>query len=157
MRLKSTHVINAPKDYVFDRISDFDSFERYIHEQGGTAERTDDVAGIQVGMSWHISGTFRKKNRKVDMTLDHYYPSDKMKYAVETENMNASIFFELSEIAPGQTEMSLFIDPEARNISARLILQSVKLAKKTIEKRITTRVQNFGDQIEADYRTSTAA
>lgn len=157
MRLKAIHQIKAPKDYVFERISDFDSFERYIHEIGGTADRTDDVAGIQPGMSWHISGTFRKKHREVDLTLDHFHPSDKIKYAVETENMNAAIFFELSDTAAGETELALFIDPEARNISARLVLQSVKLAKKTIEKRITSRIEAFGNRIEADYKASSAA
>ena len=152
MRLSSSQIIGVPKDYLFERITDFDSFESYIHTEGGMAERTDNVAGTQSGMSWHVSGTFRKKQRNVDLTLENYAPSDKLKYVCETSSMNAAIFFELTEITPDQTELSLYIDPEARNISARLVLQSVKLAKKTIERRITQRIERFGNQIEADFK-----
>lgn len=152
MRLNSIQEVHAPIDYVFGRLTDFASFETYISNIGGSASRTDDLDGTGRGMSWHIEGEFRGKFREVDLELQNISPPEKLKYFCETQTIEAVIWFELEPLGDELTRMNLMMDPTARNISARLILQSVKLAKGTIEKRLSKRLKAFGDQMSNDYR-----
>ena len=66
--------------------------------------------------------------------------------------MNAAVDMKLQAISAKQTRFSVDLTPKANTISARLILQSAKLAQKTLEKRINYRFADFCQRLEDDYR-----
>lgn len=152
MRLNTSQDIDAPIEFVFEKVADFSSFEMLLMNAGANISRTDDLSEIAQGMAWHVDGTFRGKQREIDVELENLKRPEKLKFLCETENMKAVAKVELEELSADQTRMTLLIEPEAKNISARLILQSMKLAKRSIENRVKNRLTKFSNKIEEEYQ-----
>lgn len=151
MRLTAVHAINAPVDFVFKEFTNFSGFEAHAQERELTVERTDSVTGIDVDMEWQISGMVRGKHREVCVRLDEYRENDRIQYTSASGAMSGQMLFEFEDLGSDVTEVSFHVDPKAESISSRLILQSIRLAKNSVEKRITKSMRIFGEQIEAKY------
>mgnify|MGYP002700377587 CR=1 FL=1 len=152
MNLETTYELDAPAEYVFKRITDHADFEALLMGYGANIERLDDEISLNVGMKWAIDGNFRGKQRQVEVSLTQLIENELVSYASESKDVNASVDMKIEAISPTQTRFSVGMAPKANTISARLILQSAKLARKTLEKRINRRFADFCQRLEDDYR-----
>jgi len=155
MNLEATYDLDAPADYVFRRITDHADFEALLMGYGANIERLDDETSLNVGMKWAIDGSFRGKQRQVEVALTDLRENELVSYSSESKDVNASVDMKLQALSPKQTRFSIDLMPKANTISARLILQSAKLARKTLEKRINRRFADFCQRLEDDYRDIT--
>lgn len=119
---------------------------------GANIERLDDEISLNVGMKWAIDGNFRGKQRQVEVSLTQLIENELVSYASESKDVNATVDMKLEALSPKQTRFSIDMTPKANTISARLILQSAKLARKTLEKRVNRRFADFCQRLEDDYR-----
>ena len=152
MNLQATYDLEAPAKYVFDRITDHADFEALLMGYGANIERLDEETSLNVGMKWAIDGVFRGKQRQVEVTLTSLSESELVSYSSASKDVNASVDMKLHALSANQTRFSVDLAPKANTISARLILQSAKLARKTLEKRINRRFADFCQRLEDDYR-----
>ena len=152
MNLETTYVLDAPAEYVFKRITDHADFEALLMGYGANIERLDDEISLNVGMKWAIDGNFRGKQRQVEVSLTQLIENELVSYASESKDVNATVDMKLEALSPKQTRFSIDMTPKANTISARLILQSAKLARKTLEKRVNRRFADFCQRLEDDYR-----
>lgn len=151
MRLTAVHAINAPVDFVFKEFTNFAGFEAHAQERELTVERTDDLTDIGAGMGWHISGMVRGKHRDIEINLDELRENDRAQYTSASGAMSGQMFFEFEDLGADVTEVTFHVEPQADSISSRLILQSIRLAQNSVEKRIKKSIRIFGEQIEAKY------
>ena len=63
MKVTAREDIEAPLDKVFTELCDFESIERQALRRGIEVRRTDTVAGLGEGMTWHARFRFRGKER----------------------------------------------------------------------------------------------
>ena len=152
MNLETTYELDAPAEYVFKRITDHADFEALLMGYGANIERLDDETSLNVGMKWAIDGNFRGKQRQVEVALTQLRENELVSYASVSKDVNASVDMKLEVLSPTQTRFSVDMTPKANTISARLILQSAKLARKTLEKRVNRRFADFCQRLEDDYR-----
>ncbi len=152
MNLETTYELDATAEYVFKRITDHADFEALLMGYGANIERLDDETSLNVGMKWAIDGNFRGRQRQVEVALTQLIENELVSYASESKDVNASVDMKIEAISPTQTRFSVDMTPKANTISARLILQSAKLARKTLEKRINRRFADFCQRLEDDYR-----
>lgn len=152
MNLETTYELDAPAEYVFKRITDHADFEALLMGYGANIERLDDEISLNVGMKWAIDGNFRGKQRQVEVSLTQLIENELVSYASESKDVNATVDMKLEALSPKQTRFSIDMTPKANTISARLILQSAKLARKTLEKRVNRRFADFCQRLEDDYR-----
>lgn len=152
MNLETTYDLDAPADYVFGRITDHADFEALLMGYGANIERLDDERSLNVGMTWSIDGVFRGKQRQVEVALTRLTENELVSYASISKDVNASVDMKLEALSANQTRFSVDLTPKANTISARLILQSAKLARKTLEKRVNRRFADFCQRLEDDYR-----
>jgi hypothetical protein len=65
MKQTTRQDVEAPLDFVYQRLTDFDHFERMAMRRGAELERTDRLKTPGVGMAWRLRFTYRNKTRSL--------------------------------------------------------------------------------------------
>ena len=154
MQFTSVQDINAPLDFVFEQISDFESFEAYAMRVGAQVERKDSLVGIGTGMCWFFEGEFRGKTRAIDIELTDFSPDKQLKFLCQTSGVRADINLQVMPLTKKQTRIKSIVDTKALSISARLVMQSARLAKNSLNRKYNHRFWEFSNYIENNYNQS---
>ena len=151
MKLSTREDIEAPIGFVFDQISDFDAYERRALRQGIEVHRRTG-GPVDPGTTWDIAFEFRGRARPVVaelVTLDK--PAAMV---VESSSDGLAVMSEVDLIALSQTRTRVMVNvhAKARTLTARMLMQTLKLAKTQLTKRFKGRVKSFAEEIEDRYR-----
>ena len=65
MKSSTREDIEAPIDYVYARVTDFQGFERQALRRGADVQRIDGGSAIRLGAAWDVAFKFRGKDRKM--------------------------------------------------------------------------------------------
>ncbi|MDE4132586.1 SRPBCC family protein [Phaeobacter sp. QD34_3] len=148
MDFTSKQDIDAPIAEVFEVLSDFDSFERSAFRRGVEVQRLGDTATPQSGLSWDATFTFRGKKRDLRIVLKSFEPVTGMVFSGESGAIQGASKIELMALSPSRTRMSITLDLSAKTLSGRLLLQSLKLARGSIDKKFKARAADFARMAE---------
>ena len=151
MNFTSKQDIIAPADHVFRQLADFDFYESYAMRLGAQVERKDNYSRPQPGMCWNISGVLRGTARNVEITLDSYNPVESLSYICTSSSLDAVVAFTVIPLSKKETRLNASIDVQAKGLSARVALQSARLAKKTLDRKFGGRIHHFAKKIEDKY------
>ena len=151
MKFSTREDIEAPIDFVFDRVSDFDAYERRALRQGAeVSRRSDGPAGV--GTIWDVAFTFRGRARRMSaelMTLDR---PTAMVIQSGSDGLDVRTEVDLIALSQSRTRVMVSFELKAKTLTARLLLQSLKLAKTKLTKRFKARVLDYAEDIEDRYR-----
>lgn len=151
MKFATREDIAAPIEKVFAAVSDFDGFERAALRRGAEVSRTDAMATPGAGMQWKAHFEFRNRARQADLTLRDFDPPNGIGLFALVGGIEAEMRIDLLPLSRQRTRMDLSIELKPTTIPARLMLQSVKLARGNLSKRLAKRVADFADTIEARH------
>lgn len=153
MKLKTSEDIEATMEQVFEAISDFDGMERAALRRGADVKRTDDMTSDGVGMAWHATFPYRNRSRSAEMEITAFNPPNQLTMFSKVSGMDATVDVDLMSLSRSRTRMTLSIDMRPKTISARLLVQSMKIARSTMVRRFRKRVADYAQMIEERYRT----
>ncbi|WP_108815459.1 SRPBCC family protein [Loktanella sp. Alg231-35] len=153
MKLSTREDLEAPIDFVFARVTDFAAFERRALRNGAQVVRHDEGAA-QVGTIWDVDFTFRGRDRCVQATLVQFDPPHALKVDSKSDGVIAVTEVELVALSPARTRVIVGFEMRARTLTARLLLQSLKLAKAKLTKRFKARVLDYAEDVEDQYRAT---
>lgn len=148
MKFSTNEDILAPIDLVFASVSDFDSFERQALRHGAEISRQDNLDAPGVGMCWNGRFTFRGRKRDVTAEVAQYETPQAFTVASESGGLDGIIAVECIALAPHRTRLSVQVELKPRTIPARVVIQSLKLAKTSLNKRFKKRVADMAKNIE---------
>lgn len=157
MQFSSVQDVNAPLDFVFGQISDFESYEGYAMRIGAQVERRDKLPRKGPGMIWNVIGDFRGKTRDVDVELLEYRPDNLLKFLMTSKGIEARADFEAMALTRKQSRIKMSVNVVPKSISARLVLQSAKLARGSLNKKFNHRFWTYANYIENNYNKSMRA
>lgn len=151
MKISTREDIDAPIAHVFAKVSDFQNYERAAMRRGVQVRRINgqDITGP--GMAWQAEFDFRGKRRTMDIVLEDYEAPTELKFAATSGGLTGTCEIELIALSPGKTRMKLVVDLKPQTLSARLLVQSLKLAKGRIETRLQTRIAEFSADVASSY------
>lgn len=154
MKFSTRQDIEAPVDFVFCRASDFAAFERQALRRGIQIARIGDVPDNRPGLRWDAVFSFRGKPRKVRAELARY--DDPTAYQIQSVSggVDADLTIDFVALSRGKTRIIVGLDLRPTTLSARLLIQSLKLAKANLYSRFDARVERFGRDIEEQYNRS---
>lgn len=152
MRFKSRKDIDAPIEVVFQRLTDFDQFERQALRRGAAVKRLS-AGPIAPGLAWDIAFTFRGKERRLRAELSEIEQPNFLSVDSQSSGIAGLTRLELVPLSPSRTRLSVTIDLSAKSLSSRLVLQSLKLARGSLEQRLDKRVATFADDVADRYRS----
>lgn len=148
MQLTAREDIEAPLDRVFAELTDFEAIERQALRRGITVQRTDTVAGKAAGMQWSTRFSYRGKPRTADITLTNYAPPERLVFGCVIGGLETETRVELVPLSRGRTRIGVTSDLKPKTLSARLLVQSLKLAKGGIDKRFRHRMAGYATDLE---------
>lgn len=151
MKFSTREDIQAPMDAVYQAITDFPNFERMAKWRGAKIERLDGDGPVKQGASWDVSFSFRNKERH--MRGDLVWLDDQgMKLESASVGLTGVTIVDLVPLSPARTRLAVSIELRAKSLSARLLLQSLKLAKSRLNNKFKARVSEFAEELESQHR-----
>lgn len=144
--------VEAPIGYVFEQLSDFAAFERAALRRGAEVVRIDAFGAPVPGAIWRASFPYGGKPRRMDLRLEAHERPGHMRFALESRALGGDLVVDLHELSRGQTRMQVKIKLKPLSMTARVLLQSLRLAKARTLKRMQERVDGYAREIETRYR-----
>ncbi len=148
MKFTTREDIAADIEYVFASVSDFDGLERAALRRGAEVVRTDTLSAPGKGMTWKASFLFRNRDRDADLELTDYDAPHGLTLFSKVSGFEAEVKVDLVALSPQRTRMNLDVDLKPKSIPARLMLQSMKLARSNMVKKFRRRVADYAQSIE---------
>lgn len=151
MELTAREDIEAPQERVFAAMADFDLIERQAMRRGAEVVRVAEGPGK--GMAWKVSFRFRGRPREADITLTEFDRPDRMAFHSVTGGLEVDFTLDLVALSPNRTRINVTSVMVPKTLSARLLVQSLKLAKGGMDKRFRKRMAELASGLEARLRT----
>lgn len=148
MQFVSKEDIEAPVAKVFAILSEFESYERSAIRRGIEVQRVDPRAAIGAGMAWDAQFNLRGRPREMHVVLKQFEPPQLMRFEGHSKGITSIVNIELLALSPRRTRLSFDIELGAKTLSARLFLQSLKLARKNLARRFKLRMAEFAKDVE---------
>ena len=99
-------------------------------------------------MSWRAQFPFRNRERVAELKLVEFDRPNGMKVQSRVSGVEAEIVVDLVALSRSRTRMAMSVDMRPKSIPARLMIQSMKLAKTNLTKRFQKRVADYAAVIE---------
>ncbi|PID35557.1 MAG: hypothetical protein CR993_09460 [Rhodobacterales bacterium] len=152
MKLVAREDIEAPIDAVFRQLSDFDGFERAALRRGAEVQRTDSLTQPGAGMGWRASFDFRGKERLGEIEMTAYDRPNAMVFQAKGMGVDLELEMELVSMSPARTRLNMSTDIRPRSIPAKLVVQSMKVARSNVLRKYRKRIAKLAEQVEARCR-----
>lgn len=152
MRFATKQDIEAPIADVFRIISDFEAWERAAMRRGAEVARTDKLRAVAAGMRWAARFSYRSKPRNMELELTQIDSPHLLRFAGISQAIEGVASIDLMELGGKRTRMHVVLDVSPRSLTARLFLQSLRLARARIDRKFDQRAAQLAGEIEARYR-----
>jgi carbon monoxide dehydrogenase subunit G len=143
MKLSCKEDVNAPIDEVFERLVDFDLWERAALRRGADVARN----GTGAATAWDLAFTYRGKRRRLHLSLAEFKRPDRLSVDGRGANLEGRVTVEVLQMASRRTRMMVTLEVTPRTLVARLFLQSLRLGRRRIEARFRDRVRRLAAEI----------
>jgi uncharacterized protein YndB with AHSA1/START domain len=156
MRLTTKQDIEAPAAFVFGVMTDFDTWERAAMRRGAEVTRTDTLRQPGIGMAWRVKFDFRGRSRVLALKFTEVDAGNRLAFTGDAPTVGGDAVVELMELSTRRTRVTVTTEIKPKTLTARLFVQSMKLAKAKIQRRFETRVGQIAADIEDRYKRSKA-
>lgn len=154
MKFSTNEDIGAPIDAVFEMLCDFEAFERAAMRHGAEVQRVKDMATPGVGMTWNAAFQMRGKPRQMELELVSFDRPNEIVLESTMPGMLGNTSFELIALSKTRTRVKVVMEIKPLTLSARLLVQSLKLAKNSLTKKYKLRIAEFAKTLEDKYHKS---
>lgn len=151
MKFSRREDIEAPLATVFQSITDFPALQRMAMRRGFDASRQDQMDTPGAGMRWLIRGPVRGRMREIEVEMTQYVPASGLVAVAASGGIQGTVTVDLVELSKARTRMQVGLDLRASTLPARLLLQSARLGKASLDRRFARRIAELAGQIEARH------
>jgi uncharacterized membrane protein len=151
MKFSTRQDIEAPIEFVFARAADFGAYERQALRRGFGIGRDDQLKAIGRGMRWKAQFPFRGKVRELRGELTRFDAPNSFLIQSVSGGVEADFDIEFLPLSRNRTRVTVGLELSPKTLSARLFVQSLKFAKRNLDKQFAKRVALFGGNIESRY------
>lgn len=153
MELSAREDIEAPLNQVYAALTDFDTIERQVMRRGIEIRRTKDTGSDLEGMAWSGQFAFRGKQRQVAIELKECHAPEHLVFSTISGGLEGHSDVELVALSRARTRINVKTTLAPKTLSARLLVQSLKLARGNIEKRFRNRMGLMAKELETRLRS----
>lgn len=154
MQVTATEDVAAPIEHVFAELTAFELLERQALRRGIDVRRKFRTEMPQIGDGWEAHFRFRGKDRTATIDLETYQPPEQLQFSGASGGLETQTQIELVPLSPNRTRVNLVFKMVPKTLSARLLVQSFKLARSNINKRFKKRMSQYAREIESKVAKS---
>lgn len=154
MKLVAKKDVEAPAAFVFRQLTDFEGWERAAMRRGAEVVRTDKLSQPGPGMAWDTQFTYRGKDRRASLRVDQMVHNASLVMSATSVPVNGMMQIDIIDLAARRTRIELRMEVKPNTLAARLLLQSLRLARSRVERNFDQRVAQLAVEIEDRYRRS---
>jgi hypothetical protein len=157
MKFKVSEDVDAPQAMVWARFTDFSGFEEDVRGRGATVNRVGNWATTAEGVEWRGEVTIRGKSRPVASKVTRLVSEELCVIESRIGGMDCHYEMSFVPLSPEVTRVALVLDLSADTLTARLILQTLKLARGRVLQRLQGMLARQGNAVEAAWRKQKGA
>jgi uncharacterized protein YndB with AHSA1/START domain len=157
MKFSTTEDIRVPISVTFEMLTSFEQFERAAMRRGAEVQRTDKIAAPGVGMGWRVLFPFRGKEREVEIVVERFDGPDRVLLVFSSDNLKGAIEVDFLALSRSDTRLSIVFEVLPRTLPARVMIQTMTLAKSSLGKRFNARIGKYLRDMEEDYQRQLAS
>ncbi|WP_045387412.1 SRPBCC family protein [Falsirhodobacter sp. alg1] len=150
MKFTSKGDMIAPPSFVFAKMSDFEGWEAAVRKRNTTVTRSP--GPIDVGTVWDTRFRLRGRVRDMKVTLVDVQPERQIHLTIADPSLNVDILLDLVALAGDKSRLVTTIELQPRNLTARLLIQSLRLARAKIQGQLDQRIHRFAADTTEQYR-----
>lgn len=148
MKFTAQEDIEASIDHVFSQVSDFAALERSALRRGAEVQRVVDLPEPGPGMKWDTAFMLRGKRREMTIELVEFDRPNGMVMISTSPNTSGRMVLDLVALSKGRTRLNVTIDVAPKTLAARLVFQSLKLARGNLNRKFRKRIAEFARDLE---------
>ncbi len=152
MKFATKEDIECPIAHVFAQATDFNGFERQAMRRGADVRRRDSLGHFGLGSAWEVMFKFRSKDRNLTAEVTAWEPMNGYVVATSVSGIDATLLVELVPLSRNRTRLTVTIDLAPKTLGARLMVQSMKLGRGTLQRRFDLRVADYASDITERYQ-----
>ena len=152
MKFISKCDVEAPTDFVFDDMTDYESWEQTVRKRN--TQLTRSPGPVVPGTTWNAKFRLRGRERDMVVTLLAETPERQILLSIGDSSLDVDVSADLVELAPQMSRVAITIHLRPRNLAARLLTQSLRLARTKIQHQLDWRVTGWADDLSRSYAKS---
>lgn len=152
MKFKVSEDVDAPEAMVWAGFTDFSGFESDARKRGATLTRVGNWGQTALNVEWRGDVVIRGKSRPIAAKVTQHVPRELC--VIESRIGGMSCHHEMSfvPLSPEVTRVVLVLDLSAHTLTARLLLQTLKLARGRVLQRLQGFLARQGNAVVAEWR-----
>lgn len=154
MKINGKHDVDVPLGFVARILLDFPGWERAALRRGLDVRRTDNLADPGLGATWTARFSYRGKPRVIDLKVIEVDPAGRIVVAFSGKSAEGTATLVPLAMSVQRTRISATLDVQARTLAARLLFQSMRLARQRVVRRFEHRLAQFGAEVELRFRAA---
>tara|TARA_R110002073_G_scaffold178093_3_gene336567 strand:- start:1257 stop:1724 length:468 start_codon:yes stop_codon:yes gene_type:complete len=151
MKFSTKEDIGAPINAVFEMLCDFEGFERSAMRRGAEVQRVDNLTAPDVGMMWNAVFEMRGKRRELQIEMVTFDRPNDIIIESTSPGLISQMSFELMALSRSRTRINVELEVKPLTLSARLLVQSMKLSKASLMRKYKLRVGEYAKGMEERY------
>ncbi|MEO0487463.1 MAG: SRPBCC family protein [Pseudomonadota bacterium] len=156
MKISTRTDVDVRIELVYAAVTDFDRWERRAMRRGADVVRTDPPEGPGLGSAWDSKFIFRGRRRALKAIVSQFEGPEHLSIDSKIGGIDASFHVQLMALSQRRTRMSVSTELVPTNLSSRLLVQSMKLAKASLSRRFTGAIDDFARELERENTVVTA-
>jgi hypothetical protein len=152
LKFRISDDIEAPIDWVWEGFTDFAAIEADIRARDAELSRVGDWKEAALGVAWRGSVPVRGKVRTIEARIAGFIPEEQLRVESRIGGMSCDYEVVFAPLSAEVTRVSVTLELKASTLSARLLLQTLKIARRKVVQRLEGAVVRQGQAVEADWR-----
>ena len=152
MKINGKHDVDAPLGFVARVLVDFQGWERAALRRGLDVRRTDGHAEPGPGAAWTVRFSYRGKPRVIDLEVIEIDATGRIVVAFTGTSAQGTATLVPLAMSVQRTRISASLDVQPRTLSARLLFQSMRLARQRVVQRFEQRLAQVGSEVTSCRR-----
>ena len=148
MKFVAKKDVEIPQQVLFDRMADFQLFERVAIRRGVEVIRTGSMASAG-GLKWDCKFEYRGRDRNARVQVAEFTTPERLVFLVTNAALNLRLDITLSPLSKKQSRFIVTSVIEPKTVTARLLVQSMKLARSKYNQRYQKRVAEVANELVA--------
>lgn len=152
MKFKVSEDVDAPQALVWARLTDFTALENDARGRGATVTRVGNWTQTALGVEWRGEVTVRGKSRPISAKVTQFVPQELCVIDSRIGGMSCHQEISFVALSAAVTRVGMVLELSADTLTARLLLQTLKLARGRVLQRLQGMIARQGNAAEAEWR-----